>query len=339
MIVSGSASQSLSAALARELEEPLAPVEYDRFPDGELFATVPEIEGRTRAIVVASTVSSDAHLELLLLQDAVREADVDEVVTILPYMGYGRQDEAFESGEPVSARAVARAISTGTDRVLTVNPTSERSVSSSSRRQPRSTRPDGSPIRSRPISSIQFSSRPTRERSPSRRPSGTPTAAVRRTTSRDPTLRHRGRNFAERRRRHRPGRRGRRRHHRDRNDDERGRRRPPRARRRPRLRHLCPPLLAQNAYAKLSSGRRGDIRDGYHRARSQRGLGRTGAGDTPVASDLPPRFTVVDLAWKNVTLLSDIDTLIYVGSSRHPGRPRRSNAAVADRCTELSTRR
>ncbi|MWV41675.1 ribose-phosphate diphosphokinase [Natrialba sp. INN-245] len=122
MIVSGSASQSLSAALARELEEPLAPVEYDRFPDGELFTTVPGIEERTRAIVVASTVSSDAHLELLLLQDAVREAGVDEVVTILPYMGYGRQDEAFESGEPVSARAVARAISTGADRVLTVNP-------------------------------------------------------------------------------------------------------------------------------------------------------------------------------------------------------------------------
>jgi ribose-phosphate pyrophosphokinase len=37
-------------------------------------------------------------------------------------MGYARQDRAFEEGEPVSARAVARAISTGTDRILTVNP-------------------------------------------------------------------------------------------------------------------------------------------------------------------------------------------------------------------------
>ncbi|WP_207586643.1 ribose-phosphate diphosphokinase [Halomontanus rarus] len=124
MIVSGSRSQSLAAALARELEQPLAAVEYDRFPDGELLASVPgfSASGADRAVIVASTVSSDAHLEVLQLQDAVREAGAEEVVTVLPYMGYGRQDEAFEAGQPVSSRAVARAISTGVDRVLTVNP-------------------------------------------------------------------------------------------------------------------------------------------------------------------------------------------------------------------------
>ncbi|WP_247003400.1 ribose-phosphate diphosphokinase [Halosolutus gelatinilyticus] len=129
MIVAGSASQALAAALARELEEPLAAAEYDRFPDGELLAAVPDAAtvdaGATdadRAVIVASTVSSDAHLELLQLQDAVREAGVGEVVTVLPYMGYARQDEAFEEGHPVSARAIARAVSTGADRVLTVNP-------------------------------------------------------------------------------------------------------------------------------------------------------------------------------------------------------------------------
>ena len=121
MIVTGSASQSLAAALARELDRELASVSFDRFPDGELLAAVPDFEGG-RAIIVASTVSSDAHLELLQLQDAVRESGAEEVVTVLPYMGYGRQDAAFEEGQPVSARAVARAISTGADRVLTVNP-------------------------------------------------------------------------------------------------------------------------------------------------------------------------------------------------------------------------
>ena len=121
MIVTGSASQALAAALARELEEPLASVSYDRFPDGELLAAVPGFDA-DRAVIVASTGSSDAHLELLQLQDAVREAGAEEVLTVLPYMGYGRQDRAFDRGQPISARAVARAISTGTDRVLTVNP-------------------------------------------------------------------------------------------------------------------------------------------------------------------------------------------------------------------------
>ncbi|WP_336035970.1 ribose-phosphate diphosphokinase [Halobacterium yunchengense] len=120
MILSGSATQQLAAALAAALGEDLGRVEYDSFPDGEQLVRVPAVDGR--AVVVASTVSSDTHVEVLQLQDAAREAGASEVVTVLPYMGYARQDEAFEAGEPVSARAVARAVSTGTDRVVTVCP-------------------------------------------------------------------------------------------------------------------------------------------------------------------------------------------------------------------------
>ena len=121
MIVSASTSQSLAGALAAALDEPLAATELVRFPDGELRVSVPEFAGE-RAIVVCATTTSDAHLELLQLQDAVREAGAREVLTVLPYFGYARQDRAFEPGQPVTARAVARAVATGTDRVITVNP-------------------------------------------------------------------------------------------------------------------------------------------------------------------------------------------------------------------------
>ncbi|MEM4781762.1 MAG: ribose-phosphate diphosphokinase [Halalkalicoccus sp.] len=124
MIVPGSASQTLAAALSSELDRPLAPVEFERFPDGELLAAAPEVETDS-AVIVASTVTSDAHLELLQLQDALRESGVSEITTVLPYMGYARQDRAFETGQPVSVRAVARAVSTATDRVLTVSPHEE----------------------------------------------------------------------------------------------------------------------------------------------------------------------------------------------------------------------
>ena len=119
MIVPGSASQELASVLASELGESLAPVEYDRFADGETLVRVPRSDDR--AVVVASTVSDTAHVELLQLQDAAA-SQAEEVITVLPYMGYARQDEAFEAGQPVSARAMAKAISTGTDRVVTVNP-------------------------------------------------------------------------------------------------------------------------------------------------------------------------------------------------------------------------
>ena len=122
MIVPGSASQTLSAALAAETGLPLARVDYERFPDGEGLVSIEGDLAGERAVVVASTASDAAHVELLQLQDAVAEAGASEVVTVLPYMGYARQDRAFEAGQPVSARAVARAISTGTDRALLVNP-------------------------------------------------------------------------------------------------------------------------------------------------------------------------------------------------------------------------
>ncbi|WP_123621873.1 ribose-phosphate diphosphokinase [Halorubrum sp. CSM-61] len=121
MIVPGSSSQLLAAALAEETGRPLATPTYDRFPDGEGLAAVPDFAGE-EATFVAATDSDEAWVELLQLQDAVREAGAERVTTVVPYMGYARQDESFGDGQPVSARAMARAISTGTDRVVLVNP-------------------------------------------------------------------------------------------------------------------------------------------------------------------------------------------------------------------------
>ncbi|MFC5278921.1 ribose-phosphate diphosphokinase [Halorubrum rubrum] len=121
MIVPGSSSQLLAAALAEETGRPLATATYDRFPDGERLAAVPEFDGG-EATVVATTDSDEAWVELLQLQDAVREAGAERVTTAIPYMGYARQDQSFRDGQPVSARAMARAVSTGTDRVVLVNP-------------------------------------------------------------------------------------------------------------------------------------------------------------------------------------------------------------------------
>jgi ribose-phosphate pyrophosphokinase len=123
VILPGSTSQSLAAALAAETGRELVPVEYDRFPDGELLASASSLPPDPgAAVVVVATTTSDAHVECLQLQDLAREAGADRVTTVVPYMGYARQDEAFRAGQPVSARAVARALSPATDRVVLVNP-------------------------------------------------------------------------------------------------------------------------------------------------------------------------------------------------------------------------
>lgn len=125
MILSGSASQSVAIALGEHIDETVAPVRYERFPDGELMTSVDvdaplSINGR--AIVVASTSSARAHIEVLQLQDIAVEAGADEIVTVIPYLGYARQEIAHHPGQPASARAIAGALSATTDRVITVDP-------------------------------------------------------------------------------------------------------------------------------------------------------------------------------------------------------------------------
>ena len=124
MILSGSASQTLAARIAETTGESLGAAEVEYFPDGELNVEVTETIS-DRAIVVISTVSNDAHLEALLLQDAARQAGAEEVITVVPYPGYARQNRKYQPGDIVSLRTVARALSPGTDRVITVNPHEE----------------------------------------------------------------------------------------------------------------------------------------------------------------------------------------------------------------------
>ena len=120
-IVPAPSSQSVAAALAATGVGTLTTPTYEWFTDDETLLSVPEFDDEA-AIIVGSTATNDAHIELLQLQDAVREAGATDITTVIPYLGYARQDQAFKAGQPVSARAMAKAISTGTDRVLVVNP-------------------------------------------------------------------------------------------------------------------------------------------------------------------------------------------------------------------------
>ena len=125
-IVPSSSSGDLAIALAAELGLPLSVPEYRRFPDGEIYVRVDST--LDSAIVVGNTWPNDSLIELLLILDALSNVGA-ETVTVIPYLGYGRQDRAFLPGEPVSARVVADAISRMTRGVVLVDPHSYLDVS------------------------------------------------------------------------------------------------------------------------------------------------------------------------------------------------------------------
>ena len=109
-------SQILGSKVAKALNLPLIYTQFKAFPDGEIYlksdATDPEM------LLISSTADNESLVQLLLMIDAFEGS---EITLVLPYMGYARQDKRFNDGEPISARAVARALSAGVSRVITVN--------------------------------------------------------------------------------------------------------------------------------------------------------------------------------------------------------------------------
>ncbi len=120
-VVGGSASQLLSKELAKSLKAKLAKVETKRFPDDECYVRVDEDLDDQEVFLVQTSWPDRNIVELLLLQDAIKEFDVDSLTTVVPYFGYARQDKQFKPGEPISARALARLIQINTDEFITVD--------------------------------------------------------------------------------------------------------------------------------------------------------------------------------------------------------------------------
>jgi len=120
-VVGGSASQLLSKELAKSLKAKLAKVEIKRFPDDECYVRVDEDLDDQEVFLVQTSWPDRNIVELLLLQDAIKEFDVDSLTTVVPYFGYARQDKQFKPGEPISARAIARLIQMNTDEFITVD--------------------------------------------------------------------------------------------------------------------------------------------------------------------------------------------------------------------------
>jgi len=116
-IVGGPASQLLASRTARALGTEPVLCEFNRFPDGELYLRIADKTENESVTLIQSTPTDSDFVSLLQLIDACEGAK--ELNVVIPYMGYARQDKKFKSGEPISARAVARCINA--DRIFTVN--------------------------------------------------------------------------------------------------------------------------------------------------------------------------------------------------------------------------
>jgi len=123
MIVAGSNSQGMAAIISRELNEKLVMIERKIFPDGELYVRISS-EPEERAIVVQSlTPPQDRSLmELFLIVDSLKGLNVNDIIAVIPYLAYARQDKRFLTGEPITLKVVLDTLrGLGVSKVLTVD--------------------------------------------------------------------------------------------------------------------------------------------------------------------------------------------------------------------------
>ncbi len=121
-ILGGTSAKAIATNLGRRLRQPLLQTTFKRFPDDEFYVRVHDTITGQDVLIVQTAYPDPKIVELLLIQDAVRDAGAKSVTVILPYFGYSRQDKKFEQGEAISARAIAQHISMNADCVITVDP-------------------------------------------------------------------------------------------------------------------------------------------------------------------------------------------------------------------------
>jgi ribose-phosphate pyrophosphokinase len=109
ILFSGSSNVPLATKVAKLLNTNLGKIDLTRFADGELRPWIQE-DLRDKTVVMLQSLSypMDEHImEMVLVGDAIRRMAPRNMVAVIPYMGYSRQDKLHRIGEPVSARVIA----------------------------------------------------------------------------------------------------------------------------------------------------------------------------------------------------------------------------------------
>ncbi len=104
-----------------EPELTLGTLEVTPFSDGEFQAQYPEsVRGASVYILQSTIPPADNLMELLLSIDAAKRASADEVIAVMPYFGWARQDRKDKPRVAIGAKLVANLLRTaGADRVIT----------------------------------------------------------------------------------------------------------------------------------------------------------------------------------------------------------------------------
>lgn len=122
-LFSGKATQALSEKIAKSYGTELGKMTHYRFSDGELQVSYEEsIRGHSVYVIQSTFPPADNLMEMLLMIDAAKRASAKQIVAVLPYFGYARQDRKDQPRVAIGAKLVADMLAVaGATRVMTMD--------------------------------------------------------------------------------------------------------------------------------------------------------------------------------------------------------------------------
>ena len=123
LIFSGTSSRYLAEKICKSLNCPLGNLVVTRFSDGEFAVSYEEsIRGRDVFLFQITFPTSDNLMELLLMIDAAKRASARNIIAVIPYFGWARQDRKDKPRVSIGAKLIADLLMVaGIDRLITMD--------------------------------------------------------------------------------------------------------------------------------------------------------------------------------------------------------------------------
>jgi len=120
---SGSSSTELATKIAESYGQALGKMTILRFSDGEFEPYYEEsIRGSSVFLIQSTNPPIEYFFELLLMADAAKRASAKQVVAVMPYFGFARQDRKDRPRTAIGAKLMADLLMTaGVTRIITMD--------------------------------------------------------------------------------------------------------------------------------------------------------------------------------------------------------------------------
>lgn len=124
LIFSLPGASRIGAEICEQLNIVSSEMIIDHFADGEVFCK-PSISVRNKKVILIQSIIkpvNESLMTLLVAIDALKRASAAEIILVIPYYAYARQDRKSNGREPITAKLVADLLSTaGANRLVVVD--------------------------------------------------------------------------------------------------------------------------------------------------------------------------------------------------------------------------